>query len=201
MTLLALMLAVVFSRQEQRSQEEVFRFQVDVRTVYVDVFVTHNEKAVTGLTAKDFEVWDNDVRQRIDLVNPDIVPLSTILLLDTSGSVSGERLDHLRSAAHAFVQGLKEKDEAALMTFAQDWEMPFDLSSDFDSLHTALDKPARGGLTGMHDALFAGLKLVENGIGRPMVLVFTDGLDNASWITEKELLDVVREVLPRRTAG
>ena len=61
------------------------------------------------------------------------------------------------------------------MTFAQDWQMPLDLSSDFDSLHTALDQPARGGLTSLHDAIFAGLKLVEEGSGRPMVLVFTDG--------------------------
>jgi VWFA-related protein len=177
----------------QQPQEQVFRFQVDVRTVYVDVFVTRDGKALTGLTAEDFEVLDNGTPQKIDLVDPDVVPLSTLLLLDTSGSVSGERLEHLRSAAHAFVQGLEEKDEAALMTFAQDWQMPFDLSGDFNSLHTALDRPARGGLTSLHDALFAGLKLVEDGTGRPMVLVFTDGLDNASWITEKELLDVVRE--------
>jgi VWFA-related protein len=190
-TLLALALAVLL--QQEKPQEEVFRFQVDVRTVYVDVFVTRDGKALTGLTANDFQVLDNDVPQQIDLVDPDIVPLSTILLLDTSGSVSGERLEHLRSAAHAFVQGLQVKDEAALMTFAHLWEMPFDLSSDFDSLHGALDRPAIGGLTGLHDALFAGLKLAEAGLGRPMVLVFTDGLDNASWITELELLDVVRE--------
>lgn len=155
--------------------------------------MTRDGKALTGLTASDFEVLDNDVRQQIDLVDPDIVPLSTLLLMDTSGSVSGERLEHLRSAAHAFVQGLEEKDEAALMTFAQDWQIPLDLSGDFDLLHTALDQPARGGLTSLHDALFAGLKLVEEGSGRPMILVFTDGLDNASWITEVELLDVVRE--------
>lgn len=191
MTLLAVALTVLL--QQEKPQQELFQFRVDVRTVYVDVFVTHNGKAVTGLSARDFEVLDNDIPQQIDLVDPDIVPLSTILLLDTSGSVSGERLEHLRAAAHAFLQGLQEKDEAALMTFAHVWEMPFDLSSDFDSLHGALDQPARGGLTALHDALFAGLKLAESGRGRPMVLAFTDGLDNASWITELELLDVVRE--------
>ncbi len=62
MTLFALMLATLL----QQPLEQVFRFQVDVRTVYVDVFVTRDGKALTGLTADDFEVLDNDVRQQID---------------------------------------------------------------------------------------------------------------------------------------
>jgi VWFA-related protein len=178
---------------QQSEQGEVYRFGVQVRTVYVDVFVSRDGKALEGLTAEDFEVLDNGVPAEIDSVDPETMPLSAMLVLDTSGSVSGEKLDHLRSAAHAFVEGLKDKDEAGLMTFTHLWRLQHPLDDDFESLHETLERPMHEGHTGLNDALFAALELVEEGSGRPMVLLFTDGVDNASWLAHGDLLQVVRE--------
>jgi VWFA-related protein len=187
---LALLLGLAL---QQEQPEKVFRFAVDVHTVYIDVFISRGGQPLAGLTADDFVVLDNGVAQEIDIVDPQMVHWSVILLLDTSASVSGERLEHLRAAAHAFVDGLTIDDEAALMTFAGLWQLRQGFTRDIAALHGALDRPVQGGFTGLNDALYAGLKLAGEGTGRPMILLFTDGADNASWLTAKELLKLVRE--------
>jgi Ca-activated chloride channel family protein len=178
--------------QEENQEQEVFRFGVEVRTVYADVFVTRDGQPVTGLTAPDFELYDNGVRQTIQLVDIDTVPLSVMLILDTSGSVSGQALEHLRAAAHAFVDGLEEKDEAALMIFAREMSLRQAFTHSWEDLHRAIDGPIRGGDTSVKDAFYTGLKLVEGRPGRPLILLFTDGLDNTSWLTQSEVLEVAR---------
>ena len=114
--LLSLMLGALL--QETQSGE-VLRFGVEVRTVFIDVFVSRNGSPVTGLTASDFEILDDGVRQELDLMDPQDFFLSAMLILDTSASVSGPKLTHLREAAHAFLRRLKKEDEAGLMLFNQ----------------------------------------------------------------------------------
>jgi VWFA-related protein len=190
MILLTLILGALL---QEAQAEKVFRFGVEVRTVFVDVFVSRDGNPVSGLTARDFEIFDNDARQEIDLVDPQDVFLSAMLILDTSASVSGPKLAHLQKAAHAFLRRLRKKDEAGLMMFNQYCHLRQAMGEDLRLLHVALDHPTRGGYTGLHDALYTGLKLVGEARGRPMVVLFTDGKDNASWLTDRELLDVARE--------
>jgi VWFA-related protein len=45
----------------------------------------------------------------------------------------------------------------------------------------------------MVDGLYSGLKLLEDTEGRPLLIVFTDGLDNVSWFGDEEVLELVRE--------
>jgi hypothetical protein len=85
--------AFVFSTSGH-AQQAVFSAKVE--SVRVDVLVTDKGQAVRGLTRADFEVQDNDVPQKVDLVSFDEIPLNVILALDMSDSVAGERLEHLR---------------------------------------------------------------------------------------------------------
>lgn len=172
--------------------QQVYRFEVEVRTVYVNVFVTRNGKNVTGLAATDFEVLDNGVRQEVRLMDVESMPMSVMLLLDTSGSVLGRKLTHMREAAHAIIDRLGEEDEVGLVTFSYDQRF-LEPTRDFPRIHEALNRSRLGGPTGLYDALYSGLKLAEGRPGRPLVLVYTDGTDNASMITASEVLDVVKE--------
>lgn len=172
--------------------QEVFRFSVEVRTVYVDVFAKRDGKPVTGLTAEDFEVYDNGIRQVCELLDHKAIPVTAMLLLDVSGSVIGERWDHLKAAAHAFVNSLDAKDEVGLLTFTREMQLRKELSSDFAALHRTLDEPMRRGRTSLYDSLYAGLKLLEARAGRPVVVLFTDGVDNRSWLSESDLLEVLK---------
>jgi VWFA-related protein len=169
----------------QPPQTPVFR--VSVEAVQVDVHVGRGRKAVTGLDVDDFELFDNGVRQRIELVDIETVPLNVALVLDTSQSVAGSKLLHLQSAAHAFLRGLDDKDRAGLITFCHRLHQASGLTSDLDVLHRAIDRVEAYGSTKWHDALFAGLKAVELAKDRPVVLLFTDGEDTYSWLREDQL--------------
>jgi len=173
-------------------QQEPYRFGVRVQTVFVDVFVSDDGKPVLDLGPENFEVLDNGVRQEFELVDVGTTPTSAMLVLDVSGSVAGLKLRHLRKAAHAFVEGLEDVDEAGLITVTQELHLAKRLDNDFPALHHALDQPMEGGATALVDALFAGLKLLETAKGRPMLLLFTDGMDNMSWLSESDVLEVVK---------
>ncbi len=67
--------------------------------------------------------------------------------------------------------------------------LPAELGPDVEALHRALEKPMEAGKTSLYDAVYAASKLLETRAGRPLVVLFTDGLDNASWLTASETLE------------
>ena len=97
-------------------QQPVFRASVDV--VRIDVSVMNGLTPVAGLTAENFAVTDNGVPQALDSVSLDTVPLNLMLVLDTSGSLAGERLTDLIDAANGLVKSLRDEDAASLITFS-----------------------------------------------------------------------------------
>jgi Ca-activated chloride channel family protein len=192
MTLPWVLLSCLVTSPHQETGQEIPRFGIEVRTVYVDVFVKQDGKPVTDLTAADFELLDNGVPQKVELLDHREMPLTTMLLLDVSDSVLGDKLNHHKAAAHAFVEALETKDEVGLLTFTREMRLRNELSSDFASLHRALEEPMEQGWTSLNDALYAGLKLVELRAGRPLIILLTDGLDTTSWLEESELFEVLK---------
>lgn len=169
--------------------QEVYRFRVEVPAVYVDVFVTRDGKYVTGLTVENFEVFDSGVLQEIRLVDLDTVPLATMMVLDSSGSVYGEKLRNLRAGSHAFIGRVRDVDEVGLLAFSQGSRLLRSPTRESAALHKVVDQLTPGGATGLYDALYAGLRLVEGKAGRPLLVVFTDGKDNSSWLSPTEVLE------------
>jgi VWFA-related protein len=163
-------------------------FTSHTRAVRVDVRVTRSGRPVTDLHAADFVVSDNGVPQRVDLVSTERVPLNLIFALDVSASVSGERLRHLREACGAVVKDLRAGDQAALVTFDQAVVIPRPLSADLADFGSALAEARGGGRTALVDALYTAMVLGESDAGRALVLVFTDGVETASWLTADQLL-------------
>jgi VWFA-related protein len=172
--------------------QEVPVFRASVEAVTIDVFVHHNGKAVRNLTAEDFEIYDNDVLQEVEIVPRELVSTSAILLFDTSESVQGDKLAHLKQAASSFLAGLEEQDEAALLTFSADIEKRHGLTSNHATVLRALDSIEPQGGTALMDALYSGIKTAE-GLERPVILLFTDGRDSYSWLTEEQIMDAVTE--------
>jgi VWFA-related protein len=164
-------------------------FTSRVETVYVDAFVTHGGTPVAGLTAADFDVRDNGVRQAVRLEDVSRVPITATLAFDVSGSLEGERLAQLRAAGHAFVQHLTEADQAGLLAFSQELRLAVPHTHDAAELHKGLDAFQPGGETALYDALYAGLGL-PSGAGRTLLVVFTDGEDNISWLDAEQVLAV-----------
>lgn len=169
-------------------------FPVGVETVYVDAFVTRGEAALTGLTAANFELLDDGVRQPLRLVDQRSTGVSAVLVLDVSGSVEGPRLEHLQAACRAFVNDLGPLDEAALLSVSHRLQLLVPATADRERLRAAVGRLRAGGATALNDALYAALRL-EHGERRPLVVVFSDGRDNLSWLRPEDVLRAA-EVAP-----
>jgi VWFA-related protein len=173
-----------------RGQNPVFSSKVEA--VRVDVLVTQDGKPVRGLRAADFEVLDNGIRQSVDFVSSEQLPLNVVFSFDMSDSVEGERLQNLRDAGRAVLDGLKKDDQAALVTFNHEVVVGPALTTDTSIVRKALDSAIPTGNTSLIDASFAGMMLAESDVGRGLVIVFSDGRDTASWLRPKSVLDVAK---------
>lgn len=162
------------------AQEYKFRSGVDV--VRVDALVTDGKRIVTGLVPGDFELRDNGVVQSIDGIALESLPLTITLVLDTSGSVAGSKMRSLSSAVDLILKGLREQDRVALVTFSHRVWQRVPLTSDVEDVRRVLTAADAEGGTSLNDAVYTGLALSETQESRALVLVFSDGIDNASWM-------------------
>jgi VWFA-related protein len=167
-------------------------FSAKVEAVRVDVLVTENGRPVRGLTHEDFEIRDNGVPQDVTLVSSEQLPLTVVLALDASDSVTGERLKHLQAAASALIHGLDRKDQVALLTFNQTLHLGSPPTSDVEPVQRAIDRIAPGGSTALFDATYAAMVMAESDVGRSLLIVFTDGADTASYLRREAVVDAAR---------
>jgi VWFA-related protein len=167
-------------------------FSSRLEAVRVDVLVTDRGRVMTGLGAADFEVRDNGVLQAVDLVSLQQIPLNVVLALDASASVSGERLTDLKSAAHVLLDQLTGDDRSALVTFSQAVRLREALTRSTGRVRAALAEVQPRGDTSLVDGAYTAMMLDPPDGGRNLLLVFSDGLDTASWLTADGVLDSAR---------
>ena len=173
-------------------QDPVFRSGIEV--VELDVSVMRGGQPVQGLTAPDFVLTDNGVVQQLRSVTLDRLPLSVTMVLDTSESVAGDRLAHLVQAGEGLAAVLRTDDRAALITFSNIVELRVPMSGDMGAIRAALEEIRGTGATALRDAVHLALELQPHDRTRPLVLVFTDGRDTASWLTEDAVIDSARRI-------
>ena len=185
---IALMAAMHLSAAAQ----EPMRFRAGTELVSVDVLVTDNRQAVLGLTPADFELIDNGVAQTVDQLYLEQLPVNVVMVLDTSGSVIGARLADLKAGARSVIEKLRPKDRAAILSFSHRLEMPSPLTGDRAALRKAVNDLDAVGSTSLRDAAFAGLALRAADNTRTLLLLFSDGLDTSSILSESRLMAIVR---------
>jgi VWFA-related protein len=170
-------------------------FGARVESVYVDAFVTRDGQAVRGLTASDFELKDDGVVRPIELVGGDQVPLLAVLAFDASASVAGPKVAALQAAGAAFLDALKPGDETALLTFNDEVRWAGLPTATRSKVKEALSGLQPRGGTAALDALYAAI-MVPTSKARSLVVLFSDGEDNLSWLDEEQ----VRTVAERSNA-
>jgi VWFA-related protein len=183
-------LVIVALASGAAGQQPVFKARVDA--VRVDVLVTRGGKPVAGLTTADFELRDSGVPQQIDVLSLEEVPLHLLLALDTSSSLTGQPIEHLKAAARAAVASLRPDDRAALVTFSHAVQKQVPWSADTAAIRTAIDAVTAAGATALTDAAFAALGLREGVEGRMLALLFSDGFDTASWLDPLAVIEQAR---------
>jgi Ca-activated chloride channel family protein len=155
--------------------------QMEVRLRQLYVTVTRSGDAdsprVLDLEQGDFEVYDSGKRQEVADFGKGEVPLTAVLLLDTSESMQGERLEAARRGASVFLAGMRPDDEASLILFSDRLLRATRFTGDRSELEQAMAETEASGGTAVNDFLYMSLKLLDSRIGRRAVILLSDGFD------------------------
>jgi VWFA-related protein len=168
------------------------RFATNAEVVRLDVLAVDRERPIRDLTADDFEVRDNGVLQKVQVTRAISMPWEVIVLFDVSESVSGPKLEAFRTCARAIAAALREGDQAALITFSDAVELRSRMTAQTGPFLSALDGVRAGGSTALFHALFSALALSGRGPARPLVILFSDGRDNVSWLSAGDVVAAAR---------
>ena len=177
------------------SNAQVPSFSVTTEEVRIDALVTDKRKPVMGLQSADFEVLDNGVKQKIEYIGFENTPISITMVLDLSNSVTGDLLNNLKSAGNLLLKGLKRDERAALITFDHAVKLRSPLTSDIDRIKEELHwmQPLSFAETSLIDASYAALIHAESKSERPLVVIFSDGLDTLSFLPADEVLESAKQ--------
>jgi Ca-activated chloride channel family protein len=159
-------------------------------SVYATVIGPQN-RLVTDLTKEDFEVLDNDRPQELLVFANEVQPITVMVMLDTSGSMTGN-IKLLRDAAEQFVIRLLPDDKAKVGAFNDKIEFGAHFTSDRDGLITDIRNLDYGNDTRLYDALAVSLDELRGIEGRRVILVFTDGEDTSSRVGLRTVMDRAR---------
>lgn len=168
------------------------RFASTTGLVRLDVLALAGGAPLRDLEARDFEVRDNGVLQSVRVTSAAMLPSEIVVLLDTSESVAGPKLEAFRACARAVTGALREGDQAALVTFSDGVALRSAMSESPVRLLQGLDDLHAGGNTALFDALFAALAISGRGSTRPLLILFTDGRDTVSWLSADDVVAAAR---------
>ena len=166
------------------------RLDLELQQLYATVL--RDRQRVLNLDPSDFRVFDNGQEQELVAFDRGELPLSAILLLDSSESMRGERIEAALKGARAFVAGMRPEDQASVLLFSDRLMASTPVTSDHAVLNQVLAKVEAAGGSAVNDYLFAGLKLLESHQGRRVVVLLSDGADIHSVLPMSEVLREAR---------
>jgi Ca-activated chloride channel family protein len=183
------------SQDSQQQGPENFRFKSGVELINVTATVSDsNGRFVPNLRQEDFTVYEDDVPQAVTQFSAERVPVSLGILLDTSGSMAGEKIEAARNAINRFVYDLLgDQDEVFLYRFSNDVVLLQDWTTDRKSLTRALGRIVPNGGTAMYDAVVEAIPMAAAGRNqKKAVVVISDGNDTASRAGVHEVRQLIR---------
>jgi Ca-activated chloride channel family protein len=183
-------LAALVSPTAALGQQPTFKAGTRVVPVYTTV-VDGQKRLVPDLLQDDFEILDNDKPQEISIFDNQVQPITVVVMLDTSASMTGS-LKLLNEAAEQFILRLLPADKARVGAFNDKIQFASDFSSNRDELIGSLKHLDFGNPTRLYDALDVSLEELSGIEGRRVVLVFTDGDDTGSKTSLGAVLDRAR---------
>ena len=179
--LAALAVFILFSIAPAQEVEpgDVIRTKTTLVTSPVLV-IGRDGKFVPTLKREDFEILEDGVKQEIAYFAPVDNPFTVAILIDTSRSVLFD-LQDIQEAAIAFVDKMRPKDRALVVSFSSETTVLSEPTSDHEKLHNAIRSARPGRNSRVYDAINFVLNKQLAGIeGRTALILFTDGVDNGS---------------------
>ena len=191
-----LALSVHARPQDQDQSQDGFRFKTGVELINVTATVTDDAgRFVGGLGAGDFTVYEDSQPVEISHFSAERVPVSLGIVLDTSASMSGDKMAAARAALDRFLLDLLgPDDEVFLYRFDDAPRLVEGWTTDLSKISRELRRIRTNGATAMYDAVSRALPLLESGRHRKKaLLVISDGNDTSSQTDLKSLERMIHE--------
>ena len=175
------------------AQKQTIKVSTDSVAVYVTVTDT-DKRLVPGLVLDDFEILDNGKPVTINVFENKPVPITTVVMIDTSGSITAE-LGFVKAGAEQFLLRLLPDDKAQVGEFSDKIKFhPGEFIDNRDRLIYLLRNELDFGYpTRLYDAIDQSIDRLVEVSGRKVVVVFTDGDDTASKVGMGKVMDKARE--------
>ena len=163
-------------------------------TVYVSVANAAGEPV--GVDPATIQIHENgqlmspvDVRGGGAAVGGEIIPVTTMLVMDISGSMDkNDKIGAAKEAAKAYVSGMRPGDQAGLITYDTHVYVVEPVTGDIATLVNAISGLQTGSDTAMYDALISAEVALEGIAGRKAIIVLTDGMDNQSSASAEDVI-------------
>lgn len=167
---------------------------VDVELALINVTVTDPMgRMVTGLTKDHFRILEDKVEQEITQFGAEDTPLSMAIVFDASGSM-GSKMSKAREAVAQFFKTANPDDEFFLVKFNNRPALMTDFTQSLEEIQNQLMFTESKGRTALLDAIYLALnKMKEAKNQQKALLIISDGGDNSSRYTEREVKRLVRE--------
>ena len=191
-------LPLLGTAQEQRpaeqpppEEQQVFKAGAELVVLHVNVFNGRSD-AVPNLPQNAFTIYEDGKPQDIAFFEAGDVPVTVGLVIDNSTSMLTER-DLVFAGTRAFADSSHPEDQMFAIVFNERVRLGLPRSIEFTTnrlqLVASLARFTPGGKTALYDAVIAGLDQLDKGAYQKHVLVvLSDGGDNASEHSEKEML-------------
>jgi Mg-chelatase subunit ChlD len=192
----AALMVVAGSSSVAGQKQDEFRFRSGVDLVNVTATVIDkNGRFVPGLRQDDFIVYEENELQEVTHFSNERVPVSLGIVLDTSGSMVGEKLSSALAAVDRFLTKLlSAEDEIFLYKFSNFPELVQDWTTDRQRMSRAIRRINAGGGTAMLDAIAESVPLAQTGQHRKRAIVLiSDGNDTDSQTSLNEVKQMIRE--------
>jgi len=180
----------------QKGQNGVYTLHENVDEVLLNCTVI-DEKGhpVEGLTQADFRVWEDNAPQRVSSFRHQDQPVSLGLLIDNSGSMRDKRTAINNAAIH-LMQESNHQDTAFVVNFNDHAYLDQGFTTDLVALNRGLSHFDSKGTTALYDAVAASADELSRHAKFPkqILLIVSDGADNASHLTEQKTIQRVQDL-------
>jgi Ca-activated chloride channel family protein len=177
-------------------QKDGFRFKSGVELINVTATVTDRSgRFYSRLRQEDFVVYEDNKQVEVTHFSAERTPVSLGIVVDTSGSMVGEKWSAAVSSIDRFFRMMNDElDEFFLYRFSANADLVADWTTDRDRLANVLGRIHPNGGTAMYDAAAEAVPMAHTGQNRKKaVVIISDGNDTSSRVGVSEVKQVVRE--------
>jgi Ca-activated chloride channel family protein len=187
--------AAALAQQPSGVPDARYTIKVGVEEVLLHVTVrNHNGKPVAGLSRENFQVFEDRVPQPIKYFSHEDIPVTVGIVVDNSGSMRPKRAEVI-AAALAFADSSNPHDQIFLVNFNEHVSLGLPPGVAFtdrrDQLQAAMSTIRADGETALYDAVAVALDHLKAGDrDNKVLIIISDGADNASSHTRAQILDL-----------